>query len=614
VSSSVCSLRAADLPRGVPLPLPATRYDPRVARRGRARWAAPLVTALHVLALGGCSRPAPPPDTLRLAVASPPEALDPRFATSAVATRLSALVAAPLLVIGDDLRPRPFLAERIWQPDPLTWTVKLKPGLRFHDGSPVRAEDVAWTFASMKDPAVGSPHAGRLVHLKDVVVDDELTARFVLDAPYAPFLVDVNAYGILSRRACGRAVDACRAAPIGAGPWRVARALDADEVIQLEAWDGGPVPKPAIERIEVRVARDNTSRLLQLLDGRIDLVASDLLPTDIDVLEDAPGVEVMRASGVGFSYLAFNVRSRSPDGEEDADDERARTRAALADARVRRALALALDLDRVIETKLRGRATRASGMLPAGHWARDPAEAPLPFDPAAARRLLDEAGFSERGARGRFRLRLATTTDRLRRSVALIFADAWRGIGVDVVVEVRDWAALYEDIQRGAFDAFSAKWVPVIEPDLMHWVFSSASIPAPGRAGGNRGGYSSPDVDRWLEEECATTDGERRTALYRAAAAQVARELPVVPLWFEDEVAARASRLQGFTLERTVALLPLAAASLAPTEGAPASLAPTPLAPTPLAPTPLAPTPLAPTPLAPTPLAPTPRAPLDAAP
>ncbi len=475
-------------------------------------------------------------------MSSAPEALDPRFTTSAVATRLAALVAAPLFVIGDDLRPTPLLAASADHPDPLTWIVKLKPGARFHDGAPLTARDVVWTFSSMKDPAVGSPHAAKLQHVTGVVAEDELTVRFVLDAPYPPLLVDMNAYGILEERACARAPDACRDAPMGAGPYAVSRALDENETLVLAADPGWIEGAPAIGAVEVRVLRDNTTRLLELQDARIDLVVSDLLPTDIDVLQETPGIAVDRARGLGFSYLAFNVRPAA-----------AGRPAPLADPGVRRALAEALDVDRVIRTKLRGRAVRATGLLPDGHWAKDPAAQPVPFDPEGARKAL---------AGRHLHVTLATSTDWLRASIAQIFAAQWRDAGVDVDIEVRDWSALYQDIQKGAFDAFSAKWVPVLEPDLMHWVYASASIPRPGRAGGNRGGYADADVDGWLDAAETADDPAARAALYVQAQRRVARDLPVVPLWFEDEVAARSTRLHDFRLTRTVSLLPLAQARL----------------------------------------------------
>lgn len=490
---------------------------------------------------------------MRLAVATPPEALDPRFATSAVAMRLSALVAPPLFVIGEDLRPEPWLAQSVSQPTPTSWVVKLREGLRFHDGAPVTSDDVKWTFDTMLDPAVGSPHRGKLSHLREVVAVDPLTVRFELDAPWAPFLVDANAYGILSKRSCASST-ACRQAPVGAGPFRVERALDDNETLALVATNAASATSGGIKRIEVKVARDATTRLLELLDERIDLVVGDLAPTDLDVLAREPSLAVESAPGLGFTYLAFNVRGAANAGHDDE------TLRALADPRVRRALALAIDVDSVIATKLRGRAKRASGMIPDGHWAK-PIEATLPFDPAQARALLDAAGFSER-PQGRFHLVLSTTTERARRSVAVVFAESWRAVGVDVELRVKDWAALYEDIQGGGFHVFSAKWVPVLEPDLMSWVFSSTNIPSKGKAGGNRGGFVDHELDSWLAAAQSTNDLDERRALYAKASERVAEQLPVVPLWFEDEVAVRTKRVEGFRLARTGALLPIMNAHL----------------------------------------------------
>lgn len=501
--------------------------------------------------IAACARPPPPADVLTVAVASAPETLDPRFATSAVAQRLAALVAAPLVVIGDDLRPKPFLAESVDKADAHTLIVKIRQGARFHDGTPVTADDVVFTLGSMQDPALGSPHASRLTHLVGLVAVDERTVRLTLDGATAPFLVDLHAWGILSRAACGGTRDACRAAPMGAGPYRVAAPLDADERLLLAAHDASPLPPPAIRTVEVRVIRDNTTRLLELLDGRVGLVVGDLLPTDVDAVAGEASLVVQGAAGLGFSYLALNTR-RGP----------------LADPRVRHAIARSLDVGTVIDTKLRGRARRADSLLPADHWAH---AADLPaggLDLAAAEALLDEAGWPRRADGVRFSLDLATTTDRLRRSCALVWAHGLRRIGIDARVVVRDWNALYEDIQRGAFDAFSAKWTPVIEPDLMHWVFHSSSIPAPAtadapaRAGGNRQGFADPALDRLLDEARATDDEATRARLYGQAQHRVANAAALLPLWFEDEIVIHHRRLQGFRLGRTVTFLPIAEARL----------------------------------------------------
>lgn len=521
---------------------------PRRTPPGSCLWAG-LIAAL----LPACARPASAPDVLTVAVASAPETLDPRFATSAVAQRLAALVAAPLVVIGDDLRPKPFLAESIDAPDPRTLIVKLKDGLRFHDGAPVTADDVVFTLGSMKEPALGSPHATRLTHLVALEAVDARTVRLAFDAPTAPFLVDLHAWGILSRAACGKSRDACRSAPMGAGPYRVTEAMDRAERLQLTAHDASPLPPPPIRRVEVRVIRDNTTRLLELMDGRVGLVVGDLLPTDADAAERVPTLAVERAPGLGHTYLALNTR-RGP----------------LADARVRRAIEQSLDIDAVIATKLRGRARRADSLLPADHWAHAD-DLPLPGAAfAQAEALLDEAGWPRRADGWRFSLELATTTDRLRRSTSLVWASGLRHVGIDARVVVRDWNALYEDIQRGAFDAFSAKWTPVIEPDLMYWVFHSSSIPAPAsegrpaRAGGNRQGFADPALDALLDAARATDDEEARAELYRQAAQRIADQTALIPLWFEDELVIRTRRLEGFRLGRTASLLPIALARLTP--------------------------------------------------
>ncbi len=509
----------------------------------RARVGAALTVAVSFFSLGSaCGGRGVDDGAIALAVASAPESLDPRRATSAVAQRLSQLVAAPLFVVSEDLVPRAVLAEGIFAESATAYVVALRAGARFADGAPVTAADVAFTFTSIFDPAVRSPHASRFEMLDRVEVIDDRRARFVLKRPFAPFPVEVCAIGVLSARACKDVVGACSA---GAGPFRVVAAAPGLERIDL-APNAHFVDGPPAINLVVRVVRDGNTRLLELLHGKTDVVVGDVSPMDVRAVEGAAHLVVHRAPGTGFTYLAMNLR----DGP-------------LQDARVRRAIASAIDIDRIIATKFLGAARRATGLLPPEHWANVEDVPPIPFDPALARRLLDDAGLPQREG-GRFRVSLATTTDRLRKSIALVVAQQLRDVGVAVDVDVREWAALYEDIQRGAFDLFSAKWVPVVEPDLMRWVFHSDAIPGPGKAGGNRGAYRNPDVDAALDDGRRETDRDARARSYAIAQRAVAADLPLVPLWFEDEVAIVSARVQGFAPSRTGSLLPLARARIAP--------------------------------------------------
>ena len=548
---------------------------------------------LALLTTGACGAGSPEAGTLHLGVAQAPESLDPRFATSAVASRLAQLVVAPLCVIADDLRPRPLLAERIeTSDDGLLVDVSLRAGLRFQDGHPVRADDVVFTWDSMLrgDPSPGgapSPHRGRLDMIAALEATDDLTVRFTLKRPHAPFVADVLcAFGPVSKRSCQK--QDCRMAPVGAGPFSVEHGPDAQERILLSPWSGfaaaGRVPG---RQLEVRVVRDATSRLLELRSGRLDLVVGDIAPWDVSMLASGgvdpdplglvrspravgadPALRVHQRPGLGVAYLGLNVRGVS--GAEAAGGQRMRTQRALADPRVRRALAQSLDLDAIIHGRLKGRARRASSLLPDGHWAHDSNLLPLPQDLAAAARAFDDAGFPRDEHGHRFPLTLLTTPDRLRQSVAVAVAEQLRAVGIEVTVRVRDWSVLYDDIQHGAFDAFIAKWTPVVEPDLLRWVFHSGNIPRPGKGGANRGGYTDVVIDAWLDTARAGDEKSRRI-LYQAVEARLQQEMPLVPLWVEDEIAVASARAADFVLVRTASLLPIADAApfLAPAQESP---------------------------------------------
>ncbi len=469
---------------------------------------------------------------VRVAVGQAPETLDPRFATSATAMRLAQLSAPPLCVVGDDGRPRLQLATSITAIDDLTVEAKLDGTRRFPSGARVRADDVVFTFQSTADPAVGAPQRTRLKDLAHVDAIDDDTVRFTLARPAAPFVVDVVcALGVLSRAACAGA-PRCT---VGAG----ARVVDVD----VDRWRFERADAPALD---VRVLRDGTARLLAVAAGDVDVVAGDVAPWDAERLP--PGVVALAVPGLGFSYLGVNTRR--------------------CDDRCRRGIAAAVDVDAIVAGRVRGRAQRASGLLPPGHWAKDPTLAPPAHDDAAARAWLaptaDVAADVAGAAGAPRRLRLLVTPDRLRKSVAVAMREQLAVVGVDVEVVVRDWSALYEDLKAGRFDLVLAKWTPVAEPDLLTTVFHSRSIPTATTPGGNRGAFVDVDVDAWLDAARVTGDERTRAALYGQVERRVAERMALVPLWFDDELWLAGPRITGLSLWRTGSLLPLLDVRLAP--------------------------------------------------
>jgi len=410
-----------------------------------------------------------------------------------------------------------------WTVDGLEWRFRLRPA-RFHDGSPVRAADVVATWRSLASPSMRGLRQAELEPIASVDALDDETVRFVLREPHAPFL-STTTIGIV-KRACAEDGRECE---VGNGPFRIV-SQDADTVV-LAAATTADAP-PALPGVVLRASPDGASRALGLARGTIDLVQNAVEPELLPWLERR-GLVVDSRPGSTFQYLGLNLEVP-----------------ALHDPRVRRAIAAAIDVPAIVAGLLAGHARPAGELLPPGHWAHaaTPAQA---YDPALARRLLDEAG-----ARG-LRLQYKTTNVDLRRRVAEAIAFDLAAVGIDVEIRPLEWGALYGDVRRGNFELFSLAWVGISDPDLYFgWLHSSMRPPR----GNNRGGYASAAVDRLTTEARRETDRGSRAGRYRAVADEVARDLPFVPLWWSDVVAVHSPRLAGFAPSPTGDLRGLAAA------------------------------------------------------
>ncbi len=502
----------------------AVAYAPAV-RRTTLGW-------LVALPLLGCPRAPLPPGTVVLVVESAPETLDRRLALSAVAENVSGQLLEPGLVrIADDGQPVPDLAERFERLDPATYVFTLRPGLRFGDGSPLAAADVVATFASVRDPRLGSPVAPRYAEIDAVDALDDRRVRVRLRHPFAPFLADMN-LGIVPARtlAAPDRPDFGRH-PVGAGPFRFAAWPD-DEHLLLEAnpfYYAGP---PPIRHLLVATVRDETTRLLELESGEADVAFNAVSPPMLRQLATAPHVKLLRRPGAGTTYLVFQFGDPK-----------------LRDVRVREAIADSIDREALVRYKLLGYGEVADSLLPPSNWAH--AAQPLRHrDLARARELLDAAGLRAPQGAPRFTVSLKCSTDRFRRSIASAIAHEIEETGIAVRLEPLEFGTFFSDVRRGSFDIASMKWVPIVEPDLLYWVFDSASIPdaADGFVGFNRGGYRNPALDALLEAARVAPSRAERAADYARVQAIADRDLPYIVLWYEDSVAVVRDDIEGLRI------------------------------------------------------------------
>jgi peptide/nickel transport system substrate-binding protein len=500
-------------------------FAPGVAARARERRCPPLATALLLCAMA--CRPAataPAPGTLVIALESAPATLDPRFATDANSSLVSALVVSGLTRAGEHAEAVPDLAADWRQLSPREYLFRLRPDARFPDGAPVTADDVAATYRSVLDPALQSPKREALRAIESILTPDDTTVVFRLGEPTAAFL-EVTNLGILPARLTGTGPLPATAL-VGAGPFRVV-ALPGDGAVELAPHPGYLDGAPGIARLRFRVVPDGVMRALELASGTVHLVENALDPDLLPWLGRQPGLEVRIAPGTTFQYLGMNFR-----------DPR------LADVRVRRALAYAIDREGIARDLLRDTMRPATGLLPPSHWAYEGAVPRYEYAPERAAELLRAAGLAPDAAAAVRDFSYKTSTVELRRRIAEVFQAELGALGLGLDIRSYEWATFYEDIRRGNFELYSLAWVGVSDPDVYYRIFHSRMQPP---AGNNRGAYANPAMDRLLEAARRSDDRDARRRLYAEVQRLAAEDLPVIPLWWADNVVVHSRGLDGFT-------------------------------------------------------------------
>jgi peptide/nickel transport system substrate-binding protein len=496
---------------------------------GTPRCASFACCILHLALLAACGpSPVADPNIITISVRSGPTTLDPRQGADESSQRVSQLIFNSLMEWGDDLRVHPALAERLDNPDPLTYVAHLRRGVRFHDGHELTARDVVYTFGAFVEPSFVSPLKGAYKLLRSVTTIDDYTVQFKLAEPFAAFPIQL----VLPPVVPEGSGDLMRTFPVGTGPYRFVR-YDADDKLLLSAFKGFWKGAPGNAGLVVKVIPDDTMRGLDLRKGATDLVVNDLPPDIVHQLTKDGSFRVARSPGLDFSYIGFNMRDPI-----------------LADRRVRHAIGYAIDRDAIIKYMRRGLARPASGLVPDRTWAFEPDVHRFTHDPAMAIRLLDEAGYRDPDGDGpepRLRLSLKISTNEETRLQSTVVQEDLRRIGIELDLRSYEFATFYADVLKGSFQLFSLQWTgaSLVDPDILRRVFHSDQIPP---LGFNRGYYRNPDVDRWLDLAAQSTDEGERERSYRAAQKIVAEDAPYIPIWNRTNVIVAQQRLDGLHL------------------------------------------------------------------
>ncbi len=506
----------------------ASSRRPAPMRKQSSLIAIGVLLAASLGVLHGCRRTAGPDlprdNLLVVALENAPTNLDPRLGSDQASSRVYDVLLNGLVTKDPRGNLIPDLAKS-WEilDGGARYRFHLTAGVLFHDGRELSSDDVVWTFQTLLDGSVPSPKRGAFQRLQSVKAIDPLTVDFVMSEPFGALLANLTSFmGIVPQ---GSTPEKFNQRPVGTGPFRLLE-RQPDKLVFApfdEHWQGRPV----LDRLVLRVIPDATVRALELEKGSVQLVVSDLAPDVLAHFRNNRAFRVVEDPGAKYAYIGINL--------EDP---------VLSDLRVRRAMALALDRHRLVETLWQGLGVVTETALPPGHWARHEDLEPIPYDPAAARKLLDEAGYPDPGEGGaRLSLTYKTSTDETALLQAQILQAMLAAVGIEIKIRSYEFATFYSDIKQGNFQVFSLTWTGVVDPDIYSLILHSKSIPP---AGANRGRYRNPEFDRLVDQGAALFEPERRRPFYLEAQEILARDLPYISLFIKANYAVMPRELEGY--------------------------------------------------------------------
>jgi peptide/nickel transport system substrate-binding protein len=463
---------------------------------------------------------------LRVGLAEDPDVLDPSMARTYVGRIVFASICDKLFDIDDKLNIVPQLALGYeTSADGKTVTIKLRPGVKFHDGEPMDAAAAKYSLdrhLSWKQ----SVRKSELSSVESVDVVDPLTLKLNLKAPFSPLMSQLTdrAGMMVSPKAAEAAGDKFGLHPVCAGPYKFVERVQQDRIVVEKFADYWNKDQIFIDKITYLPIVDGTVRLANLKSGALDLIER-VLATDIKAVRDTPKLTLTKAVSLGYASLMLNVangpKANSPFGK---------------DPRVRRAFELSLDRDALNQVVFNGE------FVPGNQWVSPQnfyyqQKFPIPKrDVARAKALLKEAGVTTP-----LPLDFLVPNGPENRAVAEIVQSMAAEAGFDVKLRVTEFATSIKSAEDGDYQLYLFGWSGRADPD------GNAFIVQACKASLNYSGYCDKDVDALHLEARTKTDPAERKQVYEKISEKVLVDDPsMIFLYHPQVLIAYSDRLDGY--------------------------------------------------------------------
>jgi peptide/nickel transport system substrate-binding protein len=450
------------------------------------------------------------------------------------------LVFAGLVKVDEHIEVVPDIAEAMPEisADGTVYTVRLRRGVKFHDGVELTARDVVYTYDIPKHPDYTGPRADYFKALLRTEALDDYTVRFTLAEPDTRFITimdrEILPLHLLEHVPIGELGD-YRAFnvdhPIGAGPFKFVSWTRGQNLV-LEAFDDYFGGRPYLDRVTFRFAANQSAEVLLLETGDIDHMIVPI--TEVKTVEAMPHVKVYSTLELRYDYLGWNQRNPL-----------------FADRRVRQALTHAIDRQEIVDTLYEGRAQVANAPVsPLMAWAYTDDVAKFPYDPERAKALLKEAGWApgpdgvlvKDGLRFSFGI-LSNDGNVVRRDIAVIVQQYLRQVGIEVRPAQMEWGAFLERINppNYDFDATVLSWALATDPDPTA-IWHSREI----AQGLNNISFRNARIDEIADKNTRVLDRAERAAMLKEAWGILAEEQPYTFLLYPQQHVALSNKVHGF--------------------------------------------------------------------
>jgi len=462
---------------------------------------------------------------LRIGIGDDPDVLDPTLSRTYTARIVFASICDKLFDIDENLKIVPQLAlSHETSADGKTVTVKLRPGVKFHDGEPFDAEAAKYSLdrhltmkASFRKPEIGL--------IDKVEIADPLTIRLLLKEPFSPLLAQLadRAGMMVAPKAAEAAGDKFGLHPVCAGPYKFVERVQQDRIVVEKFADYWDKDNVHIDRITYLPIVDATVRLANLRAGSLDLIER-VLATDIKTARGDPNIKLTKVVSLGWFGLLANTangpKADNPFGK---------------DARVRRAFDLSLDRDAINQVVFNGE------FVPGNQWVspQNPyyqEKFPVPRrDLAKAKALLKDAGVT-----GRIPLDYMVQNTPETRSVAEVVQSMAAEAGFDLKIRVTEVATALKQGEDGNFQLYQNTWSGRSDPDGNAVIYQTCGAPQ------NMAHYCDKELDAWHREARATSDPAARKAIYEKITARFLEQGWIFYLYHPQILIAHGTRLEGF--------------------------------------------------------------------